>query len=55
MRDLPLPENTALAIVMRDSGIILPEPDDVLEAGDEMLFFADNDVEARIRAIVHGP
>jgi trk system potassium uptake protein TrkA len=40
MRDLRLPENTSLAIVIRESGIVLPKPDDVLEAGDEMLFFA---------------
>ena len=40
VRDIRLPENTALAIVVRDSGVVLPQPDDVLEAGDEMLFFA---------------
>ena len=30
VRDIPLPENTVLAIVIRDSGVILPQPDDVL-------------------------
>ena len=40
VRDVPLSENTALAIVIRDSGIVIPRPDDVLEAGDEILFFA---------------
>ena len=54
MRDLPLPENTALAIVIRDSGIVLPQPDDVLEAGDEMLFFAGGAAENQVRALVRG-
>ena len=54
MRDLPLPENTALAIVIRDSGIVLPQPDDVLEAGDEMLFFAGGAIENQVWALVRG-
>jgi trk system potassium uptake protein TrkA len=53
MRDLPLPDNTALAIVIRDSGIVLPKPDDVLEAGDEMLFFAGGAVN-QVSALVEG-
>ena len=54
MRDVPLPENTALAIVIRDSGVVLPQPDDVLEAGDEMLFFVGGAAENQVRALVHG-
>ena len=54
VRDLPLPENTALAIVIRDGGIILPKPDDVLEADDEMLFLAGGAIEDQVRALVHG-
>ena len=54
IRDLPLPDNTALAIVIRDSGIVLPQPDDVLEAGDEMLFFAGGAGENQVQALVHG-
>ena len=55
MRDLPLPANTALAIVIRDSGIVLPAPDDVLQAGDEMLFFAGGAAaENQVRALVRG-
>lgn len=52
-RDIPLPENTALAIVIRDSGVILPQPDDVLQADDEMLFFSGGAVEDQVRALVH--
>jgi trk system potassium uptake protein TrkA len=54
VRDLALPANSALAIVIRDGGVILPKPDDVLEAGDEMLFFAGGVVENQIRALIHG-
>jgi trk system potassium uptake protein len=55
VRDLAPPANTALVTVLRGGQVILPTPDDILEEGDEMLFVADNDAEARIRAIVHGP
>ncbi len=54
VRDLTLPENTALVTVLRGDRIILPRSDDVLEAGDEMLFIAGSAVEDRIRATVHG-
>ncbi len=54
VRDVSLPDNTALAIVIRDSGVILPQPDDVLQADDEMLFFAGGAVEDQVRALVHG-
>jgi trk system potassium uptake protein TrkA len=53
MRDLPLRDNTALAIVIRESGIVLPKPEDVLEAGDELLFFAGG-VRNQIAALVQG-
>jgi trk/ktr system potassium uptake protein len=54
VRDLALPENSRLAIVIRSSGIVLPQPDDVLEAGDQMLFFAGGATENQVRALVHG-
>lgn len=54
IRNLPLPENTTLAIVIRDSGIVLPQPDDIIEAGDEMLFVAGHAIENQISALVHG-
>ncbi len=53
VRDVRLPDNTALAIVIRDGGVILPKPDDVLEADDEMLFFAGGTSEDQVRALVH--
>jgi len=54
IRDLPLSDNTALAIVIRDSGIVVPGPDDVVQAGDEMLFVAGNNVDNQVRALVNG-
>jgi trk system potassium uptake protein TrkA len=54
MRDLPLLENTALAIIIRDSGIVLPQADDVLEAGDEMLFLAGGPAHGEVQGLVHG-
>lgn len=54
MRDLPLLENTAVAIIIRDSGIVLPRPDDVLEAGDEMLFLTGGSTHGEVAALVHG-
>ncbi|OBK76437.1 TrkA family potassium uptake protein [Mycobacterium sp. 1164985.4] len=54
MRDLPLLENTALAIIIRDSGIVLPKSDDVLEAGDEMLFLTGGPTHGEVAALVHG-
>jgi len=54
MRDLPLPKNSALAIVIRESGVLIPKPDDVLEAGDEMLFFAGSAAENQVTALIRG-
>jgi trk system potassium uptake protein TrkA len=54
VRDLALLENTSLAIMIRDGGPVVPKPDDVLEAGDEMLFFAGGAPENQARALVHG-
>ncbi len=51
VRDVALPPNCALAIVIRDGQVVLPKPDDVLEAADEMLFFAgaaDNQLQALV-------
>jgi trk system potassium uptake protein len=54
VRDLVLPGNSALSIVLRGGRAILPQPEDVLEAGDEMLFFAGGAVESQVRRLVNG-
>lgn len=46
--ELNLPANTALVTVVRGENVMVPGPDDVLEASDQLLFVADN---ARERAL----
>ncbi|PKW15266.1 potassium channel family protein [Saccharopolyspora spinosa] len=53
VRDLKLPSDAALVTILRGGRVIVPQADDPLEAGDEMLFVATADVEQQIRAIVH--
>lgn len=40
--ELDLPGNTALVTVVRGDDVIVPQRDDVLEAGDELLFIGDS-------------
>lgn len=51
---LRLPANTALVAVLRGTAVILPHADDVLEAGDEMVFVADSSAERSVRDAIHG-
>src|ERR1700733_6184669 len=51
--ELGLPANTVLVTVVRGSRVIVPQPSDVLEAGDELLFVADPAVASSIQAAVH--
>jgi trk system potassium uptake protein TrkA len=37
------PADTALVAILRDSRVIVPSPDDPLEAGDELLFVTTHD------------
>jgi trk system potassium uptake protein TrkA len=53
IRDVALSDNTAMAIVLRGGGVMVPQPDDVLQVGDEMLFVAGADVD-EVRALVDG-
>jgi trk/ktr system potassium uptake protein len=52
VREISLPENTVLGLVLRDGGVVLPQPDDVMQAGDEMLFFAGGSTEDQVRGLV---
>jgi len=54
VRDLTMRENTSLAIVVREGAVLLPKPDDVLKANDEMLFFVGGGVDDQVRALVNG-
>jgi trk system potassium uptake protein len=46
------PRDTALVAVLREGRVLVPSPDDTLEAGDELLFVASQDVEAEIRDLL---
>jgi trk system potassium uptake protein TrkA len=50
VRELALPTDAALVTVLRGGRVIVPQPDDSLEAGDELLFVAAAAVEEEIRS-----
>lgn len=49
VRDLALPKDAALVTILRGDRVIVPQPDDPVEAGDELLFVSPTDVEPDIR------
>jgi trk system potassium uptake protein len=49
VRDIVLPRDAALVTILRGGRVIVPQSDDPLEAGDELLFVAAADVEGEIR------
>ena len=52
VRDVNLPRDAALVAILRGGRVIVPTPDDPLEAGDELLFVASQDVEAEIHDLL---
>ncbi|GAA1856765.1 TrkA family potassium uptake protein [Pseudonocardia ailaonensis] len=52
VRDLRLPPDSALVTILRGGRVIVPQPDDGLEPGDELLFVATAAVEEEIRRAV---
>ncbi|GAA1323443.1 potassium channel family protein [Pseudonocardia xinjiangensis] len=50
VRSLMLPADCALVVILRGGRVIVPQPDDALEGGDELLFVATTAVEEDIRA-----
>ncbi|HTM85289.1 MAG TPA: TrkA family potassium uptake protein [Mycobacterium sp.] len=52
--DLTLPRDTALVVVLRGDTTILPQSDEMLAAGDELLFAVSHAAEHRIRAVIEG-
>jgi len=53
VRSLQLPHDAALVTILRGGRVIVPQGDDPLEAGDELLFVAAADVEQEIRTALH--
>jgi trk system potassium uptake protein TrkA len=49
VREVHLPKDSALVVILRGGRVIVPQPDDPLEAGDELLFVASANVEDEIR------
>ncbi len=49
VRDVVLPRDAALVTILRGGRVIVPQADDPLEPGDELLFVAAADVEGEIR------
>lgn len=49
VRDLKLPTDAALVTILRGGRVIVPQPDEPLESGDELLFVASPEVEDEIR------
>jgi trk system potassium uptake protein TrkA len=49
VRDLRLPTDSALVVILRGGRVIVPQPDDSLEGLDELLLVASADVEEEIR------
>jgi trk system potassium uptake protein len=47
--DVHLPRDAALVTILRGGRVIVPQPDDPFEGGDELLFVASADVEDEIR------
>jgi len=54
VRDVPLPRDAALVAVLRGKRVLVPTPDDPLEAGDELVFVCTAEVEDDVRAVVLG-
>jgi trk system potassium uptake protein TrkA len=46
------PKDTVLTGIIRDGRPVAPEPDETIESGDELLFLADVDSEAELRAVL---
>ena len=49
VRDLDLPRDSALVTILRGGRVIVPQPDEPLEPGDELLFVAAPQVEREVR------
>jgi trk system potassium uptake protein TrkA len=54
LRSVPLPRDSALVAILRGKRVLVPTPDDPLEAGDELIFVCTSEVEDAVRAVVLG-
>ena len=49
VEEITLPENSALAAIVRDGRVVTPKPHEVFTAGDELLFVATAEAEALLK------
>ncbi|GIE84274.1 potassium channel family protein [Actinoplanes regularis] len=54
LRSVPMPRDSALVAILRGKRVVVPTPDDPLEAGDELIFVCTSEVEDQVRAVVLG-
>ena len=54
VRSVPMPRDAALVAILRGKRVVVPTPDDPLEAGDELIFVCTSEVEDQVRAVVLG-
>jgi trk system potassium uptake protein TrkA len=54
VRSVPMPRDSALVAILRGKRVVVPTPDDPLEAGDELIFVCTSEVEDAVRAVVLG-
>jgi len=55
VKRLDLPRDAALVTILRGPRVIVPEPDEPLEGGDELLFVASGEVEDELRELLLRP
>ncbi|WP_018253518.1 potassium channel family protein [Salinispora mooreana] len=55
LREVPLPRDAALVAILRGKRVLVPSPDDPIEAGDELIFVCTAEVEDSVRTVVLGP
>src|SRR5690242_21432869 len=51
--DISWPADTALVAILRAGRVIVPQPDDPLAGGDELLFVTSEDVEEELSRLLH--
>ncbi|MFI5842331.1 potassium channel family protein [Catenuloplanes sp. NPDC051500] len=55
VHSVPLPRDSALTAILRGKRVLVPRPDDPLEAGDELIFVCTAEVEDAVRAVILTP
>jgi trk system potassium uptake protein TrkA len=49
---VPWPENSALVTILRDGQVYTPDPEQPIEAGDELLFVVPSEVEEELERLL---